>query len=122
MENIVTSFETSRKLKELGVEQDHSLFLTGNGRAYTIRSSSFKHLDYDYYTAAFTAEEFGTLLRKSVLDLNLEAFQASETWQVTCNFNGNLLVVQSETMAEALGLLLVKILENNKQCPERQNG
>jgi hypothetical protein len=114
MKNIVTSLETSKRLKELGVEQGESFFLIHRPQGIKLRSDFLYEPDLDYYVAAFTAEELGELLGEKVEKADVHVMQEKIVciaYPLNSADNRNPVRSRADTMAEALGLLLVKVLE-----------
>jgi hypothetical protein len=125
MKELVTSLETSKKLKRLGVEQKAVFCHVKVGEKDSEKHTLMKINVYDICesdgyidsdeTAAFTAEELrGLIIEVSQEHVRLLVCRKTVFASLWC-WDYMDVYVKADTIAEALGLLLVKVLEAGEE-------
>ncbi len=119
MNELVTSLETSQRLKALGAEQ-YSYFQWGALESRPVwllisGDTDKKQEPFERGVACFTAEELGKLLTEQELVFSLDNLRLcrskeKEGYEVDHPFRG-VKPIRATSIAEALGLLLIKVLE-----------
>ncbi len=117
-EQIVTTLETSKRLKELGVKQGSCFYYGVNSHDLKTISLSQNPDDRDIILSAFTAEEIGEMLPESVngFELNIHK-EHNNDWYVAYRrpnplFSSDFVTVDNgKSLAEAMALTYIQLKE-----------
>ena len=110
----VCSLESSKRLKELGVEQESYFYWVRNGDGYSVYDS-IHHVPAYVEASAFTVAELGWLT-PYYNSISFYQWDENEESGYGCHFNNPAITEEyfatSKTEAEARALMLIYLLEH----------
>jgi len=123
--DLVISLDLAKNIKTFGVKQKSLFYYSRDLQILSYRSADIdRYYDYDKHSSAFTAGELAIILPEMIrydnLDLWLRMTKYPDSYDIAYGFyNECRLTVQHPEFAEALGLMLIQLLEKGYDLEAR---